>query len=37
MVWGGEGWMARIIGENDGMAFCMSIVCTGRGMSQNIN
>lgn len=27
----------NIIGENDGMAFCMSIVCTGRGMSQSIN
>lgn len=34
---GGEVWMARIIGENDGMVFCMPIVCTGRGMSQNIN
>lgn len=27
----------NIIGENDGMAFYMSIVCTGRGMSQSIN
>lgn len=27
----------NIIGENDGMVFCMPIVCTGRGMSQNIN
>lgn len=27
----------NIIGENDGMAFCMPIVCTGQGMSQNIN
>lgn len=34
---GGGGGMARIIGENDGMVFCMPIVCTGRGMSQNIN
>lgn len=37
MGWGGEVWMARIIGENDGMVFCMPIVCTGRGMSQSIN
>lgn len=27
----------NIIEENDGMAFCMPIVCTGQGMSQNIN
>lgn len=32
MGWGGEVWMVRIIGENDGMVFCMFIVCIGRGM-----